>query len=50
MQKARQSYCYDEMCEQYGPERVDMVVDLLMEINSAVSGTFRIEQIEGFVK
>ncbi len=42
----RERVCYDEMCEQYGPERVDMVVDILMEINSAVGGTFRVEQIE----
>lgn len=37
---------YDAMCEQYGSERMNTVVDILMEINSAVSGKFRVEQVE----
>lgn len=37
---------YDAMCEQYGAERMNTVVDILMEIHSAVSGTFRVEGVE----
>ena len=42
----KERICYEAMCEQYGPERVNTVVDILMEINSAVSGTFRVEGVE----
>ncbi|MDD6050890.1 MAG: DUF6017 domain-containing protein [Clostridiales bacterium] len=37
---------YEAMCQQYGAERVNTVVDILMEINCAVSGTFRVEGVE----
>lgn len=42
----KERICYDAMCEQYSSERVNTVVDILMEINSAVSGTFKVEQVE----
>lgn len=42
----KERICYDALCEQFGSERVDTVVDILMEINSAVSGTFRVEGVE----
>lgn len=42
----KERICYDALCEQFGKERVDTVVDILMEINSAVSGTFRVEGVE----
>jgi len=42
----KERICYDAMCEQYGSERVNTVVDILMEINSAVSGTFKVEGVE----
>lgn len=37
---------YEDMCQQYGIERVNTVVDILMEINCAVSGTFRVDGVE----
>ena len=42
----KERICYDALCEQFGKDRVDTVVDILMEINSAVSGTFRVEGVE----
>lgn len=42
----KERICYDALCEQFGKERVNTVVDILMEINSAVSGTFRVEGVE----
>ena len=41
----KERICYDALCEQFGKDRVDTVVDILMEINSAVSGTFRVEGV-----
>lgn len=37
---------YDALCQQYGAERMNTVVDILMEVHSAVSGTFRVEGVE----
>lgn len=45
-EQVRERICYEALCQQFGKERVDTVVDILMEINSAVSGTFRVEGIE----
>ena len=42
----KERICYDALCEQFGKDRVNTVVDILMEINSAVSGTFRVEGVE----
>ena len=42
----KERICYAALCEQFGKDRVDTVVDILMEINSAVSGTFRVEGVE----
>lgn len=42
----KERICYDALCEQFGKDRVDTVVDIIMEINSAVSGTFRVEGVE----
>lgn len=42
----KERICYEALCEQFGKDRVDTVVDILMEINSAVSGTFRVEGVE----
>lgn len=45
-EQVRERICYEALCQQFGKERVDTVVDILMEINSAVSGTFRVEGVE----
>lgn len=42
----KERICYEALCEQFGKDRVNTVVDILMEINSAVSGTFRVEGVE----
>lgn len=42
----KERICYDALCEQFGSERVDTVVDILMEINSAVGGKFKVEGVE----
>lgn len=42
----KERICYEALCEQFGKDRVDTVVDILMEINSAVSGTFKVEGVE----
>ena len=42
----KERICYAALCEQFGKDRVDTVVDILMEVNSAVSGTFRVEGVE----
>ena len=42
----KERICYDALCEQFGKDRVNTVVDILMEVNSAVSGTFRVEGVE----
>lgn len=39
----KQKICYDTLCSEFSRERIDTVVDVMMEVNNCVEGRFRID-------
>ena len=39
----KQRICYDTLCSEFSRERIDTVVDVIMEVNNCVEGRFRID-------